>query len=184
MASGKASGQEGGEAFISAYRQIIDQTRQGRYHAGLTMLMSLLKWKTPDGADPDRQSYLRLLLPYAPCLALMLLLQETNTGVTELWETDYAAPAKTEDGISWIEIPMQYNGKLYSHIRVRADAGEEEAAAEAAGMLVRKAAEMPAPEEYMNHIPIAAEGEGIYRIGGKRYTVYYIPGRIINLCDK
>ena len=87
---------------------------------------------------------------------------------------------------------MQYNGKLYSHIRVRADAGEEEAAAEAAGMLVRKAAEMPAPgtaempapEEYMNHIPIAAEGEGIYRIGGKRYTVYYIPGRIINLCDK
>ena len=190
--AGKALRWDTGEAFTLGYRQIIDQTRQGRYHAGLTMLMSLLKRKTPDGADPDRQSYLRLLLPYAPCLALTLLLQETGTGVTELWETDYAAPAKTEDGISWIEIPMQYNGKLYSHIRVRADAGEEEAAAEAAGMLVRKAAEMPAPgtaempapEEYMNHIPIAAEGEGIYRIGGKRYTVYYIPGRIINLCDK
>ena len=190
--AGKALRWDTGEAFASVYRQIIDQTRQGRYHAGLTMLMSLLKRKTPHGADPDRQSYLRLLLPYAPCLALTLLLQETGTGVTELWETDYAAPAKTEDGISWIEIPMQYNGKLYSHIRVRADAGEEEAAAEAAGMLVRKAAEMPAPgtaempapEEYMNHIPIAAEGEGIYRIGGKRYTVYYIPGRIINLCDK
>ena len=174
--AGKALRWDTGEAFTLGYRQIIDQTRQGRYHAGLTMLMSLLKRKTPDGADPDRQSYLRLLLPYAPCLALTLLLQETGTGVTELWETDYAAPAKTEDGISWIEIPMQYNGKLYSHIRVRADAGEEEAAAEAAGMLVRKAAEMPAPgtaempapEEYMNHIPIAAEGEGIYRIGGKR----------------
>ena len=190
--AGKALRWDTGEAFTLGYRQIIDQTRQGRYHAGLTMLMSLLKRKTPDGVDPDRQSYLRLLLPYAPCLALTLLLQGTNTGVTELWNIDYSAPAKTEDGISWIEIPMQYNGKLYSHIRIRADAGEEEAAAEAAGMLVPKAAEMPAlgpaelpaPEEYTDHIPIAAEGEGIYRIGGKRYTVYYIPGRIINLCDK
>jgi hypothetical protein len=79
---------------------------------------------------------------------------------------------------------MQYNGKLFGHIWIRDNAGEEEAAAEAAGMLVRKAAEMPAPEEYTDHIPIAAEGEGIYRIGRKRYAVYYIPGRIINLCDK
>ena len=190
--AGKALRWDTGEAFTLGYQQIIDQTRQGRYHAGLTMLMSLLKRKTPHGADPDRQSYLRLLLPYAPCLSLTLLLQglpsielpEIKACLADLRDTDYAGPGKTEDGISWIEMPMQYNGKLYSHIRVRADAGEEEAAAEAAGMLVRKAAEMPDPEEYTDHIPIAAEGEGIYRIDGKRYAVYYIPGRIINLCDK
>ena len=190
--AGKALKRDTGEAFTSSYRQIIDQTLQGRYHAGLTMLMSLLKRKTPDGAEPDRQSYLRLLLPYAPCLSLTLLLQglpspelpEIKTCLADLWDAVYAGPGKTKDGVSWIEIPMQYNGKLFGHIWIRDNAGEEEAAAEAAGMLVRKAAEMPAPEEYTDHIPIAAEGEGIYRIGRKRYAVYYIPGRIINLCDK
>ncbi|MBR4762591.1 MAG: hypothetical protein IK087_00070 [Lachnospiraceae bacterium] len=185
--AGKAPEWDAGEVFTSTYRQIVDQTLQGRYHAGLTMLMSLLKRKTSGGEAPDRQSYLHLLLPYAPCLSLTLLLQDMPAAdllAAELWDTDYAGPAKPEDGTAWIEIPMQYNGKLYSHIRIREDAKEEEAAAEAVGMLVPKVTGMPAPEEYPDCVSITAEREGIYQAGGKRYTVYYIPGRIINICDQ
>ena len=181
--TGKAAKWDDCAEFLPPFRQIIDQTLQGRYHAGLTMLMSLLKRKNSDDEGPDCQRYLRLLLPYAPCLSLTLLRQElpaaelpdTDTWMAELWNGDYAWPGETADGITWVEIPMQYNGKLYGHIWIRDNAGEQEAAAEAVGMLVL--------EKYMDRMSIILEGESLYRVYGKRYRVYYIPGRIINICD-
>ena len=169
--------------FLPSYRQIADQTLQRRYHAGLTMLMSLLKRRTADGAGPDRNCYLRLLLPYAPCLSLTLLLQgllsmelpEIKIWLADLWDADYAGLGKTEEGVSWTEIPIQYNGKLYGHIWIRDNAGEEEAAVEAVGML--------APEKHIERMSIISDGESLYRVDGIRYRVYYIPGRIINICD-
>lgn len=201
MASGKASGHEGGEAFISAYRQIIDQTRQGRYHAGLTMLMALLKRKDPAGEMVGRQTYLRLLLPYAPCISTALLLQENGSRLRELLEEPYGGPSVSEDAAVRIEIPMQYNGRLYTHIRIRENAAEEEAAAAAVRTLTEggrdsagamsgganpavKTGRNVSPGAEMEGITLFKKGQGIYGVGRKWYRIYYIPGRIINICDK
>ena len=189
------------DLFTASCRQIIDQTRQGRYHAGLTMLMALLKRKDPAGEMVGRQTYLRLLLPYAPCISTALLLQDSDCGLRELLEEPYGGPVVSEDAAVWIEIPMQYNGRLYTHIRTRENAGEEEAAAAAVRTLTEggrdsagamsgggnpavKRGQAVSPGAEIEGFTLFKKGQGIYGVGRKWYRIYYILGRIINICDK
>ena len=189
------------DLFTASCRQIIDQTRQGRYHAGLTMLMALLKRKDPAGEMVGRQTYLRLLLPYAPCISTALLLQENGSGLRELLEEPYGGPSVSEDAAVRIEIPMQYNGRLYTHIRIPENAGEEEAAAAAVRTLTEggrdsagamsgggnpavKRGQAVSPGAEIEGFTLFKKGQGIYGVGRKWYRIYYIPGRIINICDK
>ena len=189
------------DLFTASCRQIIDQTRQGRYHAGLTMLMALLKRKDMAGEMVGRQTYLRVLLPYAPCISTALLLQEGGSGLRELLVESYGGPAVLEDAAVWIEIPVQYNGRLYTHIRIRENAGEEEAAAAAVRTLTEggrdsagamsgggnpavKRGQAVSPGAEIEGFTLFKKGQGIYGVGRKWYRIYYILGRIINICDK